>query len=668
MMYILLVWLVSRYNCPTALDDHPEGKGPSTTKSPLRGYINHIIQNYQDLLQDEVIPYQTSSWNFVLGYETMDEKEIGACPRVYERSLEGGEKQQERLLRSVNIPPKTLPPDGESSTKSDFIWDDEDDIGGYLDTLIRNCKKVADGEEFGTQCWGYLKDLIYEPRCTMRFDSRKVCKQGDASVPEKQDLLEEMTLDQRHFRQDSLNVVIIGAGPVGLFLANALTELDRMRNAKRSTWYPHITVTILENRVEQQGVKLPYTRNWQTLPEIAEFINVVDERVSSFFNSISNNELFAMPLNAIEALLYLSNRDRGVKFVFDNTYEDSLSLLEQRVPNLMVFDATGHRLDTLVRGHNCQKSNAEEHVKKWQPNNNWEWFGKSTWRTLQHYQHVVDVAQQGDIMYPVTSDGLPYSSWWLHINDVPHSKSFYDLHGFWEKTPASSSSKLCISCRDLEEQGSGGSTCEKFCQTNGFFSSMPYFREDIKKFNLEDQKQKNQSVWFAKRGADINLTGKQAQEINRIIREYGYETATEGMPLIEFPFKKMSTLDCFLSNGVLDAMIGMSRQATKDQPTITLFQHRPYAYKRALVSSSSLFKDAPLLRIGDSLLTGDPTRSSGLVTHLWVIRALMCRIRGEEDDCHEVETEETEEVESTNAVRAVDDNDEETRPPRSSRF
>ena len=90
-----------------------------------------------------------------------------------------------------------------------------------------------------------------------------------------------------------------------------------------------------------------------------------------------------------------------------------------------------------------------------------------------------------------------------------------------------------------------------------------------------------------------------------------------------------------LANGLLEAMVEMSQGTTKYQPAaIALFQqHRPHAYKSALVLGSSLFSDAPLLRVGDSLLSGDPNWSSGLLTHLWVIRALlMCRIWGEEDD------------------------------------
>ena len=76
-------------------------------------------------------------------------------------------------------------------------------------------------------------------------------------------------------------------------------------------------------------------------------------------------------------------------------------------------------------------------------------------------------------------------------------------------------------------------------RVNSFFNSISKQRavcDASESFNVGDEKLEHRTVRLAKRGANINLTGKQAQEILRIIREYGYDSAPVGMPLREFPF------------------------------------------------------------------------------------------------------------------------------------
>ena len=54
------------------------------------------------------------------------------------------------------------------------------------------------------------------------------------------------------------------------------------------------------------------------------------------------------PVNFWETLLLLSNWDRGVKFIYGDV--DDYAHLLARVLNLLVANATGHRLQPLDRG------------------------------------------------------------------------------------------------------------------------------------------------------------------------------------------------------------------------------------------------------------------------------------------------------------------------------
>lgn len=645
-------WLVYQYD-PTAVVQtesrrlamdpiYPTSSaGAVDLPSPLNGYRKHIIKTYQQLVDEQVLPYQTESWNYILGYKSVDESEMGSCPRVYNNdpkqalslespsSIASAMTTRERSLQQMVPSPNDL----------DWIlWDDEDNIRGYLKTLFRGCsQKVTEDTDFGRDCWGYMKDLIYEPLCTLRMDSRTTCRGKETPVTASS--VEEVILNQDHFSQESLNVVIVGAGPVGLFLANALARADREK-ARRTTWQPPIRITVFDNRVDHPGVKRPYTRNWQTVPELEDFYNIVDDNVRKIFETVSDEGKFGLPLNAIETLLYLSCRDRGVKFIFDANYEQYIPMLEQKASNLMVFDTTGHRMDSLVRGNNCHTTDTEETVQKWRPDKNypWEWFDRHTYKNLLRYDNVVDIAQKGELLYPIDRHrgGIPYATWWVHVNMMPRNRNFYRLDDFWDALPSNTTSKLCMACHDQEENDLSDEECYKFCKQNRFFTSMEYYRDDIRRFILKDQDSPNRTTWFAKRGANINLSSEQAKAIQGILHDHGYGADPVGMPLADFPLKSMSESKVFQENNLIQALTRMQVRATPDQPTITLFQHRPYAYKKVLKKKGGLFRNenTPVLRMGDSLMTGDPNLGSGLITHLWVLRVLICRIRGEDDECN----------------------------------
>ena len=183
--------------------------GAPPTVTPLSGYINNVVESYNRLVEDNVRA-QTESWMFLPEYEGVDEAAMDSCPRLSPK------------IRSV---PPTLPVDKMHS----FDWDDETDIPKYLDDLYVGCSgSASDDPQFNQKCWKVMKDLVYKPRCTTRFDSRVNCQRGQQPDMLGVSTASIETILDGHYSNDTLNIVIVGGGPTGLFLANSLAEANRL--------------------------------------------------------------------------------------------------------------------------------------------------------------------------------------------------------------------------------------------------------------------------------------------------------------------------------------------------------------------------------------------------------------------------------------------------------
>jgi len=132
---------------------------------------------------------------------------------------------------------------------------------------------------------------------------------------------------------NDLNIVILGAGCIGVALANAL----KMGLGEK------VNILIIENRVYERHLKKPYRRKWLTHIPVHLLTGVFDPDVVSILEGFGTNGYIGAKLNLIETLLMISSVKLGVKFFFDPDYD--LSFIEKTNTHI-IFDATGGKLSS----------------------------------------------------------------------------------------------------------------------------------------------------------------------------------------------------------------------------------------------------------------------------------------------------------------------------------
>ncbi|APB34789.1 hypothetical protein GlitD10_2453 [Gloeomargarita lithophora Alchichica-D10] len=171
--------------------------------------------------------------------------------------------------------------------------------------------------------WHYVNELVYAKNKELLADDF-----ADIHDCELLDSLKSTLCGSK------LNILIFGAGVVGLAFANALkTSLGELVN-----------ILMIENRIYTKHIKKPYTRNWLTNISNALYQDFFDPRVVAILREFGNGDYMGVPLNILETLLFLANRAQGTRFYFDDNFK--LSLIKETDTDI-VIDATGGKLNII---------------------------------------------------------------------------------------------------------------------------------------------------------------------------------------------------------------------------------------------------------------------------------------------------------------------------------
>lgn len=141
---------------------------------------------------------------------------------------------------------------------------------------------------------------------------------------------------------DKINCMIIGSGPVGLFLA---CYLDLYYNRGSLNNYPKINIVMYDSRLEKPGFRKPYTRirpfntHSHYLSYIVPKIYCLNPKIKTLFINIF----------ILEYLLFTKARiDHNIPMIYrDYSWNEYLDIIENNNIDV-VFDCTGGRLKTNV--------------------------------------------------------------------------------------------------------------------------------------------------------------------------------------------------------------------------------------------------------------------------------------------------------------------------------
>ena len=616
-----LISLLHRSPPPLAYDDDAEGS--TDDASPA---VSAIVEAYREAVK-HYVKKQIITWNNIVGLasdkytvrrRTDDVDDVPAV-RSGARSL-------------AKESPQT------TATHNDIIWDHESDIATYFQELMSRCS-VSNFTYLG--CFGYLHSLAADPRCTTSLDSRYTCDGGE--VREASRSAEDVIRDHLTDDADTVNIIVIGAGPVGLLLANALSNPGGVRPPGGGR--VRTRVLVFENRVVksgQEGRKRPYTRDWPTELHTPYFDagGGADPRISSFFRLIFEEDYATVPIYAIETLLLLSNRDRGVRFIYGDygDYADALAGVRKAI----VFDATGHRLDLVGRDgddpydegreapHHAAPMDAADTINLSIENKKFREFVVGRNATVLVAEHE---SAAGLVKYPINrANGHPFQihylkmyRLWSKIEDEAFLRVWWYRGRNARVWNESFNTEENLFCRDAcnvtacDVWNDESKRIWKMCSVATRYDWKNHKpREDIttalSRVALED-------ALFATSVSFLSLLPGQANAFADLHKgKRGVE-----MPLKDINLEALLADPIFQTNSI-DKWLRLVRENASDQraPMFALVAYRPYIYPDPVIPPVSLSPTlarlgAPVLRIGDSLFTGDPNIANGLSRHVRLV-------------------------------------------------
>ena len=135
--------------------------------------------------------------------------------------------------------------------------------------------------------------------------------------------------------ENKLNILILGGGPNGLFLANYIWSLYK-------NYYNSVNILVIDNRIKKKGFRTPFLRNRLFAIGEQSYLSYIIPKISCF------NKSTLIEIKYLEMLLYLKLYENKIPIYFTNKYNNYKRVLKLiKDYNFKVcFDSTGGRIKT----------------------------------------------------------------------------------------------------------------------------------------------------------------------------------------------------------------------------------------------------------------------------------------------------------------------------------
>jgi hypothetical protein len=153
-----------------------------------------------------------------------------------------------------------------------------------------------------------------------------------------------------HDAPNAINVVILGAGPVGLFTALFLNTYYNKKVHWKEFVLRNVNILLVDNRIKEEGLKLPYSRSTQFSFDVLNFKEFMPF-ISCWNDDLTQEDQRIFDyIHVLENMLYTYAYHQKIPMMFTKQFDDykNLQHLVDKQAIHIVFDCTGGRTNIPV--------------------------------------------------------------------------------------------------------------------------------------------------------------------------------------------------------------------------------------------------------------------------------------------------------------------------------
>jgi hypothetical protein len=200
-------------------------------------------------------------------------------------------------------------------------------INPKYEVLNNNELKKLDNEIFNVLNYEKIYELVaYISKFLIR-----------SNINNENELYDKISKNKKE-EKDTINVMIIGSGPVGLFLACYLHLYYNLTSMNSS---PRVNIVMYDSRIEKGGFRKPYNRQ-RLFATASKYLTLILPKVYCW----NNKDYFMVNIFLLEyALFTVANHKYNIPMIYeDYDWEDYKKIITKGNFDV-VFDCTGGRLN-----------------------------------------------------------------------------------------------------------------------------------------------------------------------------------------------------------------------------------------------------------------------------------------------------------------------------------